>query len=135
MISLKRFHLNFTSRNFLKLSSALSLTPALSAQAFMAKGKSSYLSENPVNFVSDGLNLSPMAYSQLLTELTKKDDLVADYYSLNGCVEVLENKMAKYIFAYTFLTESNSKNYLKHLLIFITCHTINSLSETDGGEE
>jgi hypothetical protein len=47
----------------------------------------------------------------------------------------LENKMAKYIFAYTFLTESNSKNYLKHLLIFITCHTINSLSETDGGEE
>jgi len=82
-------------RNFLKLSSALSLAPALSAQAFLTKEKPIDTAANPVNFVSDGLNLSPLAYTQLLSELTKKDDLVADYYSLNGCVEELENKMAK----------------------------------------
>ena len=82
-------------RNFLKLSSALSLAPTLSVQAFSSKEEPTYTVENSVNFVSDGLNLSPMAYAQLLTELTKKDDLVADYYSLNGCVEELENKMAK----------------------------------------
>lgn len=82
-------------RKFLKLSSALSLAPALSAQAFTPKEKAIDTPTNPVNFVSDGLNLSPLAYTQLLSELTRKDDLEADYYSLNGCVEELESKMAK----------------------------------------
>ncbi|RYU97626.1 threonine aldolase family protein [Emticicia agri] len=81
-------------RKFLKLSSALSLAPALSAQAFEPANATKDTPVTPVNFVSDGLILSPMAYSQLLSSLTRKDDLVADYYSLNGCVEELEKKMA-----------------------------------------
>jgi threonine aldolase len=82
-------------RNFLKLSSVLSLAPALSAQAFTTNEETVNIPENLVNFTSDGLNLSPLAYTQLLSELTRKDDLLADNYSLNGCVEELENKMAK----------------------------------------
>ncbi|RFS16341.1 low specificity L-threonine aldolase [Emticicia sp. C21] len=82
-------------RNFLKLSSALSLAPALSAQAFSSKEKPKDSAESLVNFTSDGLNLSPLAYSQLLTELTKRDDFGVDNYSLNGCVEELETQMAK----------------------------------------
>ncbi len=80
-------------RKFLKMSSMLSLTPALSANAFIPENSDTPASI--VNFVSDGIILSPMAYTQLLAELTKKDDLVVDYYSQNGCVEELENKMAK----------------------------------------
>jgi len=82
-------------RNFLKLSSVLSLAPALSAQAFTTEENLTDTPNNIVNFVSDGIPLSPLAYTQLLSELTKKDDLKADYYSLNGCVEDLENKMAQ----------------------------------------
>lgn len=82
-------------RNFLKLSSVLSLAPALPAQAFRTEDNLIDTPSNTVNFVSDGIPLSPLAYTQLLSELTKKDDLKADYYSLNGCVEELENKMAQ----------------------------------------
>lgn len=82
-------------RNFLKLSSVLSLAPALSAQAFAQKKDFIDSLASPVNFISDGLNLSPLAYTQLLIELTQKDDFAVDNYSLEGCVEELENKMGK----------------------------------------
>ena len=78
-------------RNFLKMSSMLSLAPALSAQAF----KPDEPAPATVNFVSDGLLLSPTAYAQLLADIARKNNLMADNYSQTGCVEELEIKMAK----------------------------------------
>jgi threonine aldolase len=75
------------------MSSMLSLAPVLATNANISG--SSDAPSDTVNFVSDGLNLSPLAYTRLLTELTRKDDLAVDNYSLNGCVEELENKIAK----------------------------------------
>ncbi|MBA4850821.1 low specificity L-threonine aldolase [Emticicia sp. BO119] len=86
---------HFQRRKFLKMSSALSFAPSLSAQAFGATDAVRGSSENIVNFVSDGLNLSPAAYSQLLSEISKKGNFAEDNYSLKGCVEELENKMAQ----------------------------------------
>lgn len=48
-----------------------------------------------VNFVSDGLGLSPREYATLLEEATKGQDLEPDYYSLGGVVAALERQFAQ----------------------------------------
>jgi threonine aldolase len=85
---------NLQRRKFLKLSAATALIPALGLPAFAFKSK-------PVDkkiiadLTGDGLNLSTKEYGQILAQLTEKDDLVADNYSLTGSVEELEIKFAK----------------------------------------
>jgi threonine aldolase len=81
-----------TRRKFLKLSSTAALLPAVTLPA-SAWGKRLY-EKNPVSLTGDGLDLSPSAYAQLLQQLTTNNKLVADNYSLGGCVEELENKFA-----------------------------------------
>jgi threonine aldolase len=80
-------------RNFLKLSSTAALLPAAS---LIASGQVKQTPEpkRQVSLIGDGLELSPAGYAQLLLQLTAKDKLVADNYSLGGCVEELEKKMA-----------------------------------------
>jgi threonine aldolase len=46
-----------------------------------------------VQFTRDGLDLNPQEYSELLTEITKKENIV-DNYSQFGVVEALENKFS-----------------------------------------
>lgn len=48
-----------------------------------------------VNFVSDGLGLSPREYALLLDEATKGQDLEPDDYSLGGLVAALERQFAQ----------------------------------------
>lgn len=86
---------NLQRRKFLKMSSMLSLTPALSAQAFKSGENSIDTPADTVNFVSDGLVLTPEAYSELLCQMTSKKGIIPDYYSQNGSVEDLEKKMAE----------------------------------------
>ncbi|WP_337041374.1 threonine aldolase family protein [Emticicia sp. 17c] len=81
-------------RNFLKMSSAFTLAPTLSTQAFPSDNTMPENATN-INFVSDGLILSPAGFARLLSELTQNEALKADNFSLNGCVEILETKMAK----------------------------------------
>ena len=86
---------NLQRRNFLKLSAATALIPALGLPAFAFKNKPVADKNILADFTGDGLNLSTKEYGQLLAQLTEKDTLVDDYYSLNGCVEELEIKFAK----------------------------------------
>jgi threonine aldolase len=81
-------------RNFLKLSAASALIPALGLPAFAFKNKPAD-KKTIADFTGDGLNLTTKEYGQLLAQLTEKDNLIDDYYSLNGCVEELEIKFAK----------------------------------------
>ena len=48
-----------------------------------------------VHFCSDGLALSPAEYSQLLTGLAEENGIVADEFSRDGIVAVLERRMAE----------------------------------------
>ena len=79
--------------NFLKLSSTAALIPAVSLIASSATKKTPDL-KVAVSLIGDGLDLSPAAYAQLLQQLTANDKLAADNYSLGGCVEEMEKKMA-----------------------------------------
>ena len=80
-------------RKFLKLSSTAALLPAVSLTASAQEKKLPGI-KSTVNLTGDGLDLSPSVYTQLLQQLTENDKLVADNYSLGGCVEDLEKKFA-----------------------------------------
>ena len=86
---------NLHRRNFLKLSAGTALLPAFGLPGFASGNKPADDKKTIADFTGDGLNLSPMAYTQVLAKLTEKDSLKDDYYSLNGCVEELEIKFAK----------------------------------------
>lgn len=47
-----------------------------------------------VDFIHDGLNLSPKEYSELLMKLADEGKIKPDFYSNGGVVEELENKFA-----------------------------------------
>lgn len=80
-------------RKFLKLSSTAALLPAVSLTASAQEKKLPGIN-GAINLSGDGIDLSPAAYAQLLQQLTANDKLVADNYSLGGCVEDLEKKFA-----------------------------------------
>jgi len=50
-----------------------------------------------VNFIWDGLGLSPLEYSHLLMQMADKGKIRTDYYSNGGIVEELENKFAQWL--------------------------------------
>lgn len=47
--------------------------------------------EKRVNFCSDGLDLTIMDYSRILSKIAENNHISMDSYSLGGCVEELEN--------------------------------------------
>lgn len=53
------------------------------------------MSKNIIHFITDGLNLTPKEYSQMLLKLTQISKIEPDEYSLGGCVKELEEKFAK----------------------------------------
>ena len=79
-------------RNFLKLSSAAALLPAVTLTASAQEKK--LPDSRKISLVGDGIDLSPAAYAQLLQQLTQNDKLVADFYSRGSIVEELEKKVA-----------------------------------------
>jgi threonine aldolase len=88
---------NLPRRNFLKLSSFGALIPTFYTSEGAAQNQlidEKNLS-SAVDFTSDGMNLSPAEYAQLLAEVVEKNNIQADYYSQNGCIEKLEAKFAQ----------------------------------------
>jgi len=78
-------------RGFLKMSA---ISPMIFSGNNFAKGKSTN-GAPPVNFNSDGLNLSPLHYTQLLLDIIEKKGIKDDYYSQKGVVAELEEKFAR----------------------------------------
>jgi threonine aldolase len=83
-------------RDFVKLGSILAAT-ATPRAAFAENGRSegSWKSVKPVDFLYDGLNLSPNEYAGLLMKLADEGKIKPDFYSNGGVVEELEVKFAK----------------------------------------
>ncbi len=85
---------NLQRRNFLKLAAASALIPATGLPAFAFNNK--FADKKIIgDFTGDGINLSTKEYGQLLAQLTEKDTLLPDNYSIGECVEDLEIKFAK----------------------------------------
>ncbi len=79
-------------RNFIKMSAWGSAIP------FSPETNSPIINESPmVNFVSDGLNLSPSQYLKVLNQIIETKGIKVDNYSLNGIVEEFEQKFAKLV--------------------------------------
>ena len=83
---------DFSRRNFIKLSAVGSVLP------LSAFPNTDYPKEgNTVNFVSDGLRLSPTEYLKVLQEIIETHNINEDNYSLQGVIEEFEWKFAKSI--------------------------------------
>jgi threonine aldolase len=83
-------------RDFVKLGSMLAATAApnvVFAENNSSKGPRK--ASQPVDFLHDGLNLSPKEYANLLMQLADEGKIKADFYSNGGVVEELENKFAQ----------------------------------------
>ena len=50
--------------------------------------------QSVVNFISDGLGLTPSEYAQVLLECTANGSVRTDSYALGGAVEEVEGKFA-----------------------------------------
>ena len=85
-------------RNFIKNSGLAAASLAGIATTFPQSADSKnqlQIDKEKVNFTRDGLDLTPLEYGQLLSELAKNEQIVIDSYSRGGVVEELENRMAK----------------------------------------
>jgi hypothetical protein len=83
-------------RNFIKIgsgSAALGLSSPFARLAW-AKGKDEP-SNRTVHFLSDGLMLTPLEYSQLLVRISKEHGIKPDGYLSGGSVEELEKSFNK----------------------------------------
>lgn len=78
-------------RHFLAAGGLAAVSPALGRAA--APGPGSPLFRR-VNFVSDGVDYTPVEYATRLHEVASREGFAADYYSLGGAVEALEKKFA-----------------------------------------
>jgi threonine aldolase len=83
-------------RDFVKLGSMLAATAApngvFAENDFLGSPRKS---SQPVDFLHDGLNLSPKEYASLLMKLADEGKIKPDFYSNGGVVEELENKFAQ----------------------------------------
>lgn len=83
-------------RDFVKLGSALAAAAApFNLFAVDKVASQSYSSNKQIDFIHDGLQLSPTEYAELLMKLADEGKINPDYYSNGGVVEELENKFAK----------------------------------------
>lgn len=83
-------------RDFVKLGSALAAAAApFNLFAVDKVASQSYSSNKQIDFIHDGLQLSPIEYAELLMKLADEGKINPDYYSNGGVVEELENKFAK----------------------------------------
>lgn len=81
-------------RSFLATSGLAAALPALgaSAPAFAAETTADV---RRVDFLTDGLGLTPSQYAAELSKLTATRDFEADYYSLGGTIEDIERAFAR----------------------------------------
>lgn len=82
-------------RDFVKLGTVIAAT-ASPFNIFAADKFSKQFNNvnQQLDFIHDGLLLSPQEYAELLMQLADEGKIIADYYSNGGVVEELENKFA-----------------------------------------
>ena len=86
-------------RDFIKLGSVLAASAGmvnafpLTSPTPMSKPSQS----KSIDFVYDGLHLSPKEYTEILFKLADEGKIKPDYYSNGGIVEELEDKLAKWL--------------------------------------
>lgn len=82
-------------RDFIRIGSLIAGTAAQQkAYATGATVKKTYSATGAIDFLHDGLSLSPQEYASLLMKLADEGRIKPDYYSNGGIVEELENKFA-----------------------------------------
>lgn len=83
-------------RQFLAAGGLVAATPVLARSVVVSAGAGAAPELfKHVNFVADGLGLSPREYATLLRDVTMTLDLEPDYYSNGGVVRELERKFAQ----------------------------------------
>lgn len=80
-------------RHFLAAGGLAAVSPALGRAAAPGPDAGSPLFRR-VNFVSDGVDYTPVEYATRLHDVATREGFAADYYSLGGAVESLEKKFA-----------------------------------------
>lgn len=93
--------IDFNRRDFLRTGGALALTGIFGRPeiALAGKGKAPSDTSHPeretVHFKGDGLNLTPLEYTTLLTQLAESEGFERDVYGNGGILEKLEQKFAR----------------------------------------
>lgn len=83
-------------RNFVKLGGALAGSSLIPINAYsLGKGLHEETAEKQIDFIYDGIKLSPIEYTQLLLRLVDEGKVKPDNYSNGGVVEELEESFAK----------------------------------------
>ncbi len=85
-------------RNFLKtcsLSTFPFLIPINGINKMESNKRDTYKTTTPVNFISDGLAMSPNDYLLKLQEINQSKPIEADFYGNGGVLTALEEKFAK----------------------------------------
>ena len=83
-------------RDFVRLGSLIAATATqLDVYGGEAPQQSTALAGKTVDFVNDGVPLSPKEYGELLMKLADEGKIKTDFYSNGGVVEELENRFAK----------------------------------------
>lgn len=80
-------------RHFLAAGGLAAVAPVLGHAAAAGSDAASPLFRR-VNFISDGVDYTPVEYATRLHEVAMREGFAADYYSLGGAVEALEKKFA-----------------------------------------
>ncbi len=80
-------------REFVKMSSIAAVLSSISLSS-IAHDKKAGEGKAEVSFMGDGLHLTTKKYAQLLNQLTEKNTVKEDSYSIGGCVAELEEKFA-----------------------------------------
>jgi len=82
-------------RHFIGLGGLAAIAGAIGpAVAFQGKQETPGTASRIIRFDSDGLGLTPQEYSSLLNAVATDKGITADYYSLGGAVEEMEQKFA-----------------------------------------
>lgn len=82
-------------RDFVKSGSVLAAAAAtVNLQAVTQSAGQPNLAGSRVDFINDGLLLSPAEYAEMLMRMADEGQIRPDYYSRGGIVEELENKFA-----------------------------------------
>ncbi|MDP3313273.1 low specificity L-threonine aldolase [Lutibacter sp.] len=83
-------------RNFVKLGGALAGSSLIPINAYsLGNGLNKETAGNQIDFIYDGIRLSPIEYTQLLLRLVDEGKVKTDDYSNGGVVEELEESFAK----------------------------------------
>jgi len=81
-------------RRFLATGGLAAALPALAAALPAGATRATEPASDRVDFLTDGLGLTPSEYAAELARLTAAPDFDADYYSLGGAIEAIEQAFA-----------------------------------------